>query len=747
MRSPASVVGGCDLPRRDIAADVRGSVTPTPLLLLAPSPTSRTQATAEHIIHMGVCLSLLRTWLPSVAIGPPKKSSILTLFHFNDVYNVETKATKAKGGAARFVSAMLKAQAAAADSGVCFFSGDCFNPAIMSTVVKGAQMPLVLKQANVKCAVVGNHDFDHGPERLAELVAQCPFPWLLSNVQHARRRDGTHRAGYRTYAPVVAGLKEFAVLHVGGRRVGVIGCVEEDWLDTLYGVPRSSIAYEDFRVVAARLSLLLRLPPHSCDAVVALTHMRQPNDDALARSCPDLDAILAGHDHHYGVTEVCGTSIFKSGTDFETFTSIELALDAGDWADAGDALRDDAVGDASGDAVVPFVLEEEAEAVVAAAGEVSTDLEAGGAGVPDASRAATSAVRSRIVSHRRHDVTVEVYGEGDVATAAFLRPLEAQVESMLGASLCACPLALDCTRDCLRLSEAPLGNLVTDVLRAATGAEVCLINAGLLRAERVLSPGDLTMRELFEILPMMDAIAVVRVSGATLLRALENAVSRCPKKDGRFAQVSGLAFVWDAARPAGERVLAHRVRINGKPLAPADEYTLCSREFICIDGKDGYDCFVGCPVLVDAETHPALPILIQRHLEALGKRGEPLLCHVEGRIVTAADDANRPSSAEAASAPPTRRFRRISKDVFGHDEGGYLEDSMHRTRPCIARGEGEARPAANAPSTAAAEAKSHVARALVWGVDDAINDALPLGSAPTTVAVLAADPKPVAVGL
>lgn len=42
---------------------------------------------------------------------------------------------------------------------------------------------------------------------------------------------------------------------------------------------------------------------------------------------------------------------------------------------------------------------------------------------------------------------------------------------------------------------------------------------------------------------------------------------------------------------------------------------LCSKEFICTEGKDGYDGFVDCPVLVDAEANPALPTLVQRHCE------------------------------------------------------------------------------------------------------------------------------------
>jgi len=33
--------------------------------------------------------------------------------------------------------------------------------------------------------------------------------------------------------------------------------------------------------------------------VIALTHMREPNDERLAAEAPDFDAILGGHDHHY----------------------------------------------------------------------------------------------------------------------------------------------------------------------------------------------------------------------------------------------------------------------------------------------------------------------------------------------------------------------------------------------------------------------------------------------------------------
>jgi 5'-nucleotidase len=62
------------------------------------------------------------------------------------------------------------------------FSGDAFNPSLMSTITRGSQMPPVLNQALVSAACVGNHDLDFGIDRFEELAARCKFPWLMANV-------------------------------------------------------------------------------------------------------------------------------------------------------------------------------------------------------------------------------------------------------------------------------------------------------------------------------------------------------------------------------------------------------------------------------------------------------------------------------------------------------------------------------------------------------------------------------------
>lgn len=51
------------------------------------------------------------------------------------------------------------------------------------------------------------------------------------------------------------------------------------------------------RTIFCRLSALLR--SKECELIIALTHMRAPNDERLAREAEDIDIILGGHDHEY----------------------------------------------------------------------------------------------------------------------------------------------------------------------------------------------------------------------------------------------------------------------------------------------------------------------------------------------------------------------------------------------------------------------------------------------------------------
>jgi len=78
---------------------------------------------------------------------------------------------------------------------------------------------------------------------------------------------------------------------------------------------------------------------------------------------------------------------------------------------------------------------------------------------------------------------------------------------------------------------------------------------------------------------------LLEISGADLRAALEEGVSLVEDVAGRFPQVSGLRFVFDARQPRGSRV--DEIGIGGKPLDPAATYKLATSEYL-MAGGDGY---------------------------------------------------------------------------------------------------------------------------------------------------------------
>ena len=565
----------------------------------------------------------------------PALTRLLTILHFNDVYDVAM--------ASRFVHVV---KSFAPDDPLVLFSGDCYSPSLMSVVTKGAQMPPVLNAAGVRAAVFGNHEFDFGVEQCHALCGECDFPWLMSNCD------------WRDTGTPLGGGERSVLLEHGGLTIGLMGLIEREWLATLSTISEDELCWRDDVEVARELAAELRA--RGADVVIALTHMRLPNDERLAAAVPELDCILGGHDHDYGCYPTAeAPRIIKSGSDFREMSRVTIELD------------------------------------LARSGEGRS-------------------VRVTRVEH----IEVAKYGAADEATSALVSGFEAQVGRQMETKIGETLVPLDARFATIRSRESNVSNFVADVLREATGAQLALLNAGTLRADRVLGPGKLTMRDLVTLCPMADETVVIRVSGAQLLAALENGVSSYPKLEGRWPCVSGLRFAFDPSRPAGARVVPGSVRITSEALtlegrtaakgegregasealnssegvdsdraapvaagwrtasawaalleaddaeaakgeggdsakggdgakggvvgakaeggaeggegapaaAPAAapgipldldaSYTLVTKQYLTA-GKDGYTCFVGAPVVTDAEQSPLLPNLLQNHFREL----------------------------------------------------------------------------------------------------------------------------------
>jgi 5'-nucleotidase/UDP-sugar diphosphatase len=139
----------------------------------------------------------------------------------------------------------------------------------------------------------------------------------------------------------------------------------------------------------------------------------------------------------------------------------------------------------------------------------------------------------------------------------------------------------------IRTRETNLGNLLADLAREHTGAEVALINAGTVRSS--LASGVVTYGHIMEVLPFDSSLSLLTLTGAQLRSALENSVSRLPEANGRFLQVSGLRYAVDPTAPIGGRV--RDVEINGVPLDSTRDLTVAVTRFIA-EGGDGYGVFL-----------------------------------------------------------------------------------------------------------------------------------------------------------
>jgi 5'-nucleotidase len=188
-----------------------------------------------------------------------------------------------------------------------------------------------------------------------------------------------------------------------------------------------------------------------------------------------------------------------------------------------------------------------------------------------------------------------------------------------------------------RNRETNVGNFITDSFRKAMRADVALINGGSIRADTLIRPGILTMRDVLSILPFKNKIVKLELTGATLRAAIEHGLSRSSEdsEPGRFPQVSGIKFTFDGSRSPGSRLVD--IKINGQPLDPAKKYTLATTNFLFVDGGDGYTMLKNSTALVPPERGPLDSEILQRMVGRI----RAIAPKVEGRI-TRLDQKQKP---------------------------------------------------------------------------------------------------------
>ncbi|KAI1336667.1 flagellar associated protein [Xylariaceae sp. FL0016] len=448
----------------------------------------------------------------AASAGPPD----LRILHYNDVYHVDSSSAEPVGGAARFMSLVNHYREDPKYQGqsdlLTFFSGDAFNPSLESSITKGDHMVPILNDVGTDAAALGNHDLDFGVRKFKHLSSKCKFPWLIANVLDPALGDSV---------PIGNCKKTHMLTSSNGVKIGLIGLGEREWLATINSLPPNLI-YKSASETAKELVPQLRA--QGAEIVIAITHMREPNDNKLAEQTDGIiDVILGGHDHYYNHSFIKGTHVLRSGTDFKQLSYLEArrrADTSGRW-DIDITRRD-----------------------------------------------VTSAIPP-------HEPTVKL-----------VEKLTASLKSTLQKPIGYTAAPLDARFRTVRLKECNIANWVCDIMRHYYSGDCSLMASGTVRGDQIYPPGPILLKDIMNCFPFEDPVVVIRVTGRAIWDALENGLSQYPALEGRFPQVSNITFEFDASKPTGSRIVS--ATIGGGPIDMERKYVLVTRGYMARgkDGYD-----------------------------------------------------------------------------------------------------------------------------------------------------------------
>lgn len=309
----------------------------------------------------------------------------------------------------------------------------------------------------------------------------------------------------------------------------------------------------------------------------------------------------------------------------------------------------------------------------------------------------------KIVENRL--VSMEDYAGSDETVAAAAKAISDKIEAEYGAVFAKSDVDLNGDRDPgNRTEETNLGNLITDAMiwsvlkdegsiKVPVENVVALTNGGGIRA--AIAKGDITKKDVNTVLPFGNTVAVVYVTGAALLEALEASTYCTPTAVGGFPQVSGIEFTIDISKEfdANEETYPdstyygpksiQRVTINSINGMEFDEeatYAVVTNNF-CAAGGDTYYAFASTTDQFDTGI-PLDEALMAYITDALGGVVGEEYAEPEGRIFVGTTEEIAEHNALVAA---TREFLTICSVLC--DESCYTEVSAKGVNDAIALAE------------------------------------------------------------
>ena len=225
-----------------------------------------------------------------------KKHKQLVILHTNDTHstimplnpNLSDTLKAGRGGFLRRI-AMLREERQKHPDLLYFDSGDFFQGSAYFTMFKGEVEVGLMNQMGIDASTVGNHEFDFGLDRMAEMFRRANFPILCANYDFS----GT----------AVEGLtKPWIIIHRNGVKIGVFALCPK-----LQGLVSDKncvgVRYLDPVRVAMETATMLK-ERKKCDIVICISHLGwktngDEDDNYVISRTRNIDLVLGGHSHTY----------------------------------------------------------------------------------------------------------------------------------------------------------------------------------------------------------------------------------------------------------------------------------------------------------------------------------------------------------------------------------------------------------------------------------------------------------------
>jgi 5'-nucleotidase len=506
------------------------------------------------------------TAIPAVNTAEPAAAEVnysLTILHTNDVHAHHAPNADGDGGEA-LASSVINQVRAASPNTLLLSAGDTFMGTLYYVMHHGTDSAEFMNLMQYDAMTLGNHEFDEGDGNLALFIEKLNFPVVAANVDFSKSSTLSDKT------------MPYVVLEKGGEKIGVIGLVNPE--TPTMSRPGSDLIFKNDLAPIVQ-SNVEELTQKGVNKIIVLSHIGYAADLELAKTVTGVDIIVGGHTHTL------------------------LANNDTRAAGAYPAVVENSEG--------KTVLVVQAGEYLQYLGRLNVEFDPNG----------------DLVNWSGEPIYLLHYITPDPATAKLAETLYAPIDALTKESVGKSAVHLEGDRKICRFMECNLGNLITDAMRAETGAQVALENGGGIRAS--IKQGDVTLGDVLNVLPFGNLISTLSLTGKDLRAALENGVSMYEEGAGRFPQVSGMRYTFDPSKPAGKRIISVDVldaQGEYKPLDPKAIYTVATNDFMC-EGGDGYTVMSEKGIDVYGFGRP-----LDQVLSDYFKAHSPVDNEVEGRI-------------------------------------------------------------------------------------------------------------------